>query len=354
MAVETINFEDYCRELQQQGFKIIDKEGLKNALRDNVGRRLKKETLKKYVSRPAQNTKKTKEKPQIFHSLADLAALSSSAKETKKSKTKKNQTKEEPSPQKKTKKTVLNIKEKPLPSKDTKHYARQEPSPKKQENIPDQKEEKRSLEEQYAIPLKEWVDNDLDEEGAQKRNIRWETPEEQKLNITITPQPELEEKGDSGAAVSIETAEESPVVNMQIAPLNEHPLSYEYFYQLLKTAQSNGIETVSFIDIKTEAFRTGLLAAALELNLKLKNEPKGIDLTTEYATQLPKKVKNRLRQYNQQNNRTIKGEEIQKKTNQLIERKNNINSKKTPSSSRSFNRKKKSRTPLKNQGQEME
>ena len=84
------------------------------------------------------------------------------------------------------------------------------------------------------------------------------------------------------------------------------------------------MESVVFDDIKTEAFRTGLLAAALSLNLDIKKAPEGVDLTSEYAASLPDEAKKHLRRYNKSHQRTIKGEKITETTHKVIERKNKL------------------------------
>lgn len=381
MAKDIVTYEEYRKELEQQGFEITNPNGLKFALRANQGRRLKDNILEKYTSRKKENAPQTpSEKPQIIHDFADLNKIIETAGEEqtpppapKHKKRKRKKTSAAPVEEKQemtydeelafykekykdTDKRVLIIPNKrvfilkeapqkapeqtkqPQTQKAEKKKERQVPvSVEEEKNIPQQPEkeetaqqapvktgENKSLIEQYVEPLEEWVNSDLDENNEPKRTISYEAPQENKLDITITPSPEQEEKGDSGAVISIEAEPDSESANVKIGAQNNQPLSYEYFYQLLKTAKENGLESVVFDDIKTEAFRTGLLAAALSLNLDIKNAPEGIDLTSEYAAALPNEAKKHLRRYNKSRQRTIKGEKVTETTQRVIERKNNL------------------------------
>ena len=380
MAKDIVTYEEYRKELEQQGFEITNPNGLKFALRANQGRRLKDNILEKYADRKKEKAPQTlSEKPQIIHDFADLNTIIETAGEEQTPppalKRKKRKKKKTPTPveekremtydeelafykekYKDTDKQVLIIPNKrvfilkeasPKAPEQTKQPQTQKAEKEKEQRVPVSVEEKKnilqqlekeetaqqapvktgenkSLAEQYAKPLEEWVNRDLDENNEPKRPISYEAPQENKLDITITPSPEQEENGDSGAVISIEAEPDSESVDVKIGAQNNQPLSYEYFYQLLKTAKGNGLESVVFDDIKTEAFRTGLLAAALSLNLDIKKAPEGVDLTSEYTASLPDEAKKHLRRYNKSHQRTIKGEKITETTHKVIERKNKL------------------------------
>ena len=73
MAKDIITYEEYRKELEQQGFEITNPNGLKFALRANQGRRLKDNILEKYTDRKKEKAPQTlSEKPQIIHNFADL------------------------------------------------------------------------------------------------------------------------------------------------------------------------------------------------------------------------------------------------------------------------------------------
>lgn len=76
MAKDIVTYEEYRKELEQQGFEIINPNGLKFALRANQGRRLKDNILEKYADRKKEKAPQTlSEKPQIIHDFADLNTI---------------------------------------------------------------------------------------------------------------------------------------------------------------------------------------------------------------------------------------------------------------------------------------
>ena len=311
---ERINFDKYLKELQEQGYEILNISGLKFAHKRNMGIRLKEKDLIQYVQKkePEPQIKQpdtTRNTNNSNKELQNQKKETTPQQEKKEDKDKKEkEEKKEKNETKQIKKLVIkeNFSEKRRTysnnHQNTKNDTHEESSPiETEENI-----EPITLKEQYYTPLENWVENDLDENSLPKREIECNEISENELDIKITPSKAQEEK---------------ETLNADIGPINETPLNYEYFYQLLKTAKRNGIETISFDDIKTKEFATGLLAAALTLNLELENAPKGIDITTQYAKSLPKKVQNKLRSYNQKNGMTIKGKKIRETTNQIRKRK---------------------------------
>lgn len=58
MAKDIITYEEYRKELEQQGFEITNPNGLKFALRANQGRRLKDNILEKYADRKKKKLRK--------------------------------------------------------------------------------------------------------------------------------------------------------------------------------------------------------------------------------------------------------------------------------------------------------
>lgn len=327
---ERINFDKYLKELQEQGYEILNISGLKFAHKRNMGIRLKEKDLIQYVQKkePEPQIKQPDTTRNTNNSNKELQnqkkeTTPQQEKKEDKDKDKDKEEKKEKNETKQIKKLVIkeNFSEKRRTysnnHQNTKNNTHEESSPvETEENI-----EPITLKEQYYTPLENWVENDLDENSLPKREIECNEISENELDIKITPSKAQEEQGDSGAHINIKKNEEKETLNADIGPINETPLNYEYFYQLLKTAKRNGIETISFDDIKTKEFATGLLAAALTLNLELENAPKGIDITTQYAKSLPKKVQNKLRSYNQKNGMTIKGKKIRETTNQIRKRK---------------------------------
>lgn len=341
--VKRLTYDEYKKELERTGYIIKNEQLLKFAFQKNRNQPLDEEELKKY-------TEQSSAQPRTFKSFSDLSALSPQPKtsETKTEPETRNETKTEKKPTNKKKKkshpsspeksTTKKISIKEIPAPDSPSNSLKTETKNEETNVlslvTETKNEETnipSLVEEYVHPLEEWIASDLDKNNAPKREISYETPSDEKLEITITPTPEQEEQGDSGAVISIEQKKDSDSADIEIGPQNDRPLSYEYFYQLLKAAKDNGLETVVFEDVKTKEFGIGLLAAALELELNIENAPEGLDLTPEYTDTLPKKVKNKLRDYNHKNGYTYKGQKISETTNRLKERrKDNKNAQEQP------------------------
>lgn len=208
---ERINFDKYLKELQEQGYEILNISGLKFAHKRNMGIRLKEKDLIQYVQKkePEPQIKQpdtTRNTNNSNKELQNQKKETTPQQEKKEDKDKKEkEEKKEKNETKQIKKLVIkeNFSEKRRTysnnHQNTKNNTHEESSPvETEENI-----EPITLKEQYYTPLENWVENDLDENSLPKREIECNEISENELDIKITPSKAQEEQGDSGAHINI-------------------------------------------------------------------------------------------------------------------------------------------------------
>ena len=128
-----------------------------------------------------------------------------------------------------------------------------------------------------------------------------ENREPASVEIEVRPlSPIARKRGDAGAVYMVKKAPQPDKIDVTVKnPEAGKPLSYDYFYALVKAARDNGTDTIEFNNIRTPEFRDKLLAAALQFKMKLKNPPGVINLAAEHLQSIPPGCRQYLTKHNE-------------------------------------------------------
>ena len=200
-------------------------------------------------------------------------------------------------------------KNKTAPKEDTPPAPAKETAPEKKEKpeASDHSEEPSWI-KGYPASLKKWCETAVDKKtGEPKREIkevRVQTDENQEpasVEIEVRPlSPIARKRGDAGAVYTVKKAPQPDKIDVTVKnPEAGKPLSYDYFYALVKAARDNGADTIEFNNIRTPEFRDKLLAAALQFKMKLKNPPGVINLEAEHLQSIPPGCRQYLTKHNE-------------------------------------------------------
>lgn len=360
MTDVNLTFDEYVEKLKKQGYEIRGLSGLKYAFKMNKNQPLDEVSLKKFAvnKTPVLVSVVQKVEPKIKSEVLQAEAVIVEKKpeqvvEPKKEKKKKapklsydeelTQLKEEYKDSEKAvvifpNRRVFILKEAPMvvpelrvkklndKKSEPKVVASPQIEPEKKSVEKTLPPSKTSLSEKYVEDLEIWTQHDLDAENKPKREVTHEVVSDKEVKISLIPSKTAEKDGDSGAYVEIKAQEKNTEIKLR--SYNKQPLGYEYFYQLLLTGKKNGLEIVVFNEIKTPEFRDKLLAAALELGLKLENAPEGIDITAAHIEKLPEVARKKLREYNKQQKVALNGKKPEELTEHILLRKKEVQHKK--------------------------
>lgn len=200
-------------------------------------------------------------------------------------------------------------KNKTAPKEDTPPAPAKETAPEKKEKpeASDHSEEPSWI-KGYPASLKKWCETAVDKKtGEPKREIKEvrvqtdENREPASVEIEVRPlSPIARKRGDAGAVYMVKKAPQPDKIDVTVKnPEAGKPLSYDYFYALVKAARDNGADTIEFNNIRTPEFRDKLLAAALQFKMKLKNPPGVINLEAEHLQSIPPGCRQYLTKHNE-------------------------------------------------------